>query len=239
MMMKIMDKCAEANKADGPDKNCADLKKGKMTRRKILQAASRVFTRYPFDAASMRMIAKEGGFDHPIIHYYFPSKAKLFEAVMMEVCEEWYRSNIKWFTRLKYVKPKQGLDLFIDGLIDYNIRHPELLRIFAMNLPQADRINEVPGYQHIPELLARTREEFHKTISPRASAEEVGMFVSSFNSLVMYFLGAGSCQAQILGMEVESREYFTWVKNTLMLIFLPALKKLVYAHKKENTTESL
>ena len=133
------------------------------------------------------------------------------------------------------MKPREGLDLFRDGVIDYNTRHPELLRIFVLNLPQSGRIDEVPGYQHIPELLARTRQEFQKTISPRATAEEVGMFVSSFNSLVMYFLGAGSCQAQILGMEAGSREYYAWVKNALMLIFLPALNKLVYAQKEEHT----
>lgn len=239
MTVEIMDKSAKDKNAICPEMNSTDQTKGEITRRKILQAACKVFTGYPFDAASIRMIAKEGGFDHPIIHYYFPSKAKLFEAVMLEICEEWYKSNIKWFTQLKYVKPREGLDLFIDGLIDYNISHPELLRIFALNLPRSDRIDEVPGYQHIPELLARTKEEFQKTISPRAGTEEVGMFVSSFNSLVMYFLGAGSCQAQILGMEVGSREYYTWVKNTLMFIFLPTLKKLVYAHKEKNPAGSM
>jgi len=47
-------------------------------RERILKAAREVFAEYSFKTASTRMIAKRAGVEHPMIHYYFGSKEKLF-----------------------------------------------------------------------------------------------------------------------------------------------------------------
>jgi hypothetical protein len=75
--------------------------------------------------------------------------------------------------------------------------------------------------------MARTRRTFEKRANLKASAKEIGMFQNSFNALVFFYLGANSCQAEILGMDPSSDEYLRWVKDTLMYIFLPRLEKLI------------
>ncbi|MBW2177693.1 MAG: helix-turn-helix transcriptional regulator, partial [Deltaproteobacteria bacterium] len=68
----------------------------KATHLKILKAARKIFAQYAYHAASIRMIGKEAGIDHPLISYYFPSKAILFEAVLADIVQEWHKANVTW-----------------------------------------------------------------------------------------------------------------------------------------------
>ncbi|MBW1988572.1 MAG: helix-turn-helix transcriptional regulator, partial [Deltaproteobacteria bacterium] len=71
--------------------------KGQISRENIIKAARRVFSEHPYSSASLRMIGREGGFEHPLIHYYFPTKAALFEAVMADIAMEIYQANVSWY----------------------------------------------------------------------------------------------------------------------------------------------
>ncbi len=51
----------------------------------ILKAARKVFTHKGFDGARMQEIADEAGINKALLHYYFRSKDKLFEAIFIEV----------------------------------------------------------------------------------------------------------------------------------------------------------
>ncbi|MBK6965024.1 MAG: helix-turn-helix transcriptional regulator [Bacteroidales bacterium] len=51
----------------------------------ILKAARKVFTHKGFDGARMQEIADEAGINKALLHYYFRSKDKLFEAIFVEV----------------------------------------------------------------------------------------------------------------------------------------------------------
>jgi len=212
--------------------NANNLKKGKITRERILQAALKVFSDHPYHAASIRMIGKAGGFDHQLIRYYFPAKAELFEAVVAQICEEYFQGNISWLEGLERMEPREGFPLYIDRFLDYNFKHPEALRIVALNSTRVGDLSDLPGYHHIPKLLAKTRRTFEEKISLRAGPEEVGMFINSFNSIVIFYLGSSSCQAQVLGMDPDGNEYRKWVKDTLTYLFLPRLEKLIFPDKK-------
>ena len=48
-----------------------------------------------------------------------------------------------------------------------------------------------------------------------------------FNNLLLHLLGAGYCQASILGLKHTGSKYRRWVKTTLLEIFLPHLQRLV------------
>ncbi|HQP31840.1 MAG TPA: helix-turn-helix domain-containing protein, partial [Deltaproteobacteria bacterium] len=54
-------------------------------RERILKASRDIFGRYAFKAASTRMVAKQAGVEHPMIHHYFGSKEKLFETMASEM----------------------------------------------------------------------------------------------------------------------------------------------------------
>ena len=54
------------------------------TEEKILEAAKKVFVNKGYDGARMQQIADEAGINKSLLHYYFRSKDKLFEAVFQE-----------------------------------------------------------------------------------------------------------------------------------------------------------
>lgn len=54
------------------------------TESQILEAARKVFLENGFDGTTMQMIATEAGINKALLHYYFRSKDRLFEAVFFE-----------------------------------------------------------------------------------------------------------------------------------------------------------
>ena len=54
------------------------------TEEKIKEAARRVFTRKGYAATRTRDIAEESGYNLALINYYFRSKEKLFDIIMLD-----------------------------------------------------------------------------------------------------------------------------------------------------------
>lgn len=77
-----------------PDSREKPNGRGTATREMILAAARQTFSRHPYHAASIRMIADQGGFYHGLIRYHFPSKAAIFEAVVEELCRDLLAKNL-------------------------------------------------------------------------------------------------------------------------------------------------
>ncbi|MBN2161045.1 MAG: TetR/AcrR family transcriptional regulator [Spirochaetes bacterium] len=202
-------------------------KKSIRTREIIVRAARKVFSEHPYHAASMRMIGKAAGVEHPLINYYFPNKAELFESIIRDICDEFITSNEEWFEAVKNSKTAEGFLDYIDNLLDFNQRNPEPLRILALNMSQAEHISQIPGYQHFPELIEKICRLFEKKIALKGPIDQIRMFVNSFNIMVISFLGASPCIAQVQGMEAGSKHYREWVKSALGFIFLPGLKEII------------
>jgi AcrR family transcriptional regulator len=57
-------------------------------RNNLLDAASRIFARQGYDAASVEDIAFEAGIGKPTVYRYFPSKEALFEAVFGQALDD-------------------------------------------------------------------------------------------------------------------------------------------------------
>lgn len=55
------------------------------------------------------MIGKAAGIDHPLVNYYFPTKAVLFEEVIKQVTDEYYQADLSWFDGLDKLAPRLGL----------------------------------------------------------------------------------------------------------------------------------
>lgn len=55
------------------------------TEQSILKAARKIFTHKGLDGARMQEIADEAGINKALLHYYFRSKDKLFEAIFKDV----------------------------------------------------------------------------------------------------------------------------------------------------------
>jgi len=207
------------------------LKKKDITRAKILAAARKVFAKHSYEAGSVRMIAKEGGFEFALIRYYFPNKAELFHSVFKMACEEVfdvYENAINGLD-LETMGVEKTLSLYFDRFLGHCFEDPTSLKIIMNNIywPEDPEV-DIPGYEFLPHTLSKVRKLSEKRLNISASREEHYMFSDSMNAHVLMFVGSPSFQASLLGLEPDSQEYKQWVKKMMMYIYLPHLKRLLF-----------
>jgi AcrR family transcriptional regulator len=197
---------------------------GAATREMVLAAACAVFSRCPYEAASIRMIAAEGGFYHSLIRHHFPSKASIFEAISKKVCEEFREANKSWLKELPGLGLRAGTSLYLDRFISYYQSHPEIFRLVAQNTPR-ENAQSIPGYDDLANLLAGIREDVEKANILLFDSQTLVRYLESLYALFNYYLGSGTAVARHLGFEPDSPEYLKWVKETMMFVFLSILKQ--------------
>ncbi len=197
----------------------------KQTGKIVLKAAGRVFARHPYNAASLRMIAAEGGFGHALIAYYYPTKAALFEAVSAGICAGLYEAHERWLAEVRTMNLEDGFGRYVDRVIEFSRKSPLVFRIIILNIA-GEKMGAVPGRDRLVEVFEGMRRSFAETMRLNASPEEIGRFSDSFNALVLYYLGAPESAAWLLRLDPEGSEYAAWVKTTLVSLFLPMLAGL-------------
>lgn len=196
-------------------------------RERILTAAREVFTEYSFKEASTRMIAKQAGVEHPMIHYYFGSKENLFYAMAESLYNETLPVLESFYEGLENMSLQDSFSLFIDRMLDYTMATPDALRVAALNAVNIGNIEEIPGYRFIIMSMAAMRRIMEEKLTLRGSNREIEMFIYCFYSLMISLVGARSCQAQILNMNPLEEKYRTWVKDANMTLFYPWFKKIL------------
>ena len=99
------------------------------TEDKILEAAKNVFVTKGMEGARMQEIADEAGINKALLHYYFRSKERLFEAIFSEVIQMAFpqltqilKSDAPFVTKMEQV---------IDAYIDLLRKHP-FIPVFVM-----------------------------------------------------------------------------------------------------------
>ena len=207
------------------------------TRKRILQAATRVFARHSYRAASTRMIAAEAGVDHPLIHYYFGSKEKLFEAVTERIYNESMEMMPVWLEDISHRPPLEGLSRFVDVFLDYYFDHPEAQQIIFVNMAQLDQLDEIPGYRHILMHVEGVRRMLEEMVPLPGRKESVERFVYCFHILVDSFLGAKTVNAQVLGLDPDGDAYKQWIRESLLEVFTPLLEKFVSESKVKGSAQ--
>jgi len=92
------------------------------TEEKILEAAKNVFVTKGMEGARMQEIADEAGINKALLHYYFRSKERLFEAIFSEIIKFAFPK----ITRIVLSKEPivNKIEQVIDAYIDLLIKHP-------------------------------------------------------------------------------------------------------------------
>jgi TetR/AcrR family transcriptional regulator len=109
----------------------------KTTEKKILDAAKVVFLEKGFDGARMQEIADEAGINKALVHYYFRSKDKLFDAIFRDAFQQFLPKMAEIMITPKPLFEK--LEIFIDSYITMLSDNPHLPG-FVMH-----EINRNPG----------------------------------------------------------------------------------------------
>ncbi|MGN5954401.1 TetR/AcrR family transcriptional regulator [Sphingobacterium lactis] len=95
------------------------------TEEKIKDAAKRVFQKKGFAATRTRDIAEEAGLNLSLLNYYFRSKEKLFELIMLETIFEFAKSLILVLND-EDSNIIQKVEIVADRYIDFIKKQPEL-----------------------------------------------------------------------------------------------------------------
>jgi AcrR family transcriptional regulator len=92
------------------------------TEKRILQSAKEIFHKKGLQGARMQEIADAAGINKAMLHYYYRSKDKLFEAVFNEASSQFFP---KVFELLNTERPLfEKIEHFVENYIEMLIRNP-------------------------------------------------------------------------------------------------------------------
>lgn len=100
---------------------------------KILEAAECEFVKHGYKGTSMQSIADAAELPKANVHYYFKSKAKLYNAVLGDILQRW---NEVLADMSEEGDPAETLENYIRAKVDLSIRFPQASKIFATEIIQ-------------------------------------------------------------------------------------------------------
>ena len=92
---------------------------------RIKAAARKVFHQKGYAATRTRDIAEEAGINHAMLNYYFRSKEKLFEMVMMETMAQFFK-GVNLMLNDESTSLDEKIDLIVSNYVDLLLKEPEL-----------------------------------------------------------------------------------------------------------------
>jgi len=104
------------------------------TEERIKEAAKRLFTQKGFAAVKTRDIAEESGINLALLNYYFRSKQRLFDIIMMENMQQFIQGTIMKISESN-IGIAEKIETVVIAYIDMITANP-YLPIFVMNQMQ-------------------------------------------------------------------------------------------------------
>ncbi len=207
--------------------------KSDATRAMIVDAARKVFARHPYHKASIRMIAREGGFHFSLINHYF-NKSELFGAVASAVSEELIKHFSSWLKEVEKLPPEEGLPVFLDRALEHFFENPDVLRILMKNAGEADSKETAPAFESFSRYVFAGGGILINELRMEKSVDNIVVWFYGVLNLLINFVGAAPYHCKVLNMDPDGQEYRRWVKDSLVYLFTPTLKELFST---QNTAE--
>ncbi|MEI6695252.1 MAG: helix-turn-helix domain-containing protein [Bacteroidota bacterium] len=114
------------------------------TEQLILKAAKNVFFKKGYDGARMQEIADEAGMNKALLHYYFRSKDKLFEAIFKNAFQQFIPVMVE--NILSGISLEKKIEIFVDNYLKVLIENPQLPNFVLTEINRdPDRIFEMFG----------------------------------------------------------------------------------------------
>lgn len=99
---------------------------------KILDAAIIEFSQYGFQGTSTQAIAERAELKKSALHYYIEDKEALYSQVLAQVLATW--RDFMTFGDHEELSPRDELTRFVKLKLNFAFEHPQLSRIFTMEL---------------------------------------------------------------------------------------------------------
>lgn len=175
----------------------------------ILTEAEKLFSEQDFDAVSVRDIAKEANVNIAMISYYFGSKEKLFEALIIRRIESSLNILKGMITpeMTSYEKIQAVIDYYIDKLIGNRNIHRMINREMSCN--------NRPYLRDMIMEKMRSNREFIKEIMGQAIQNgefkpdmDIDMSIMNFFGTIQHVVGASYYSCDMFGKKTDA-ELFT------------------------------
>jgi TetR/AcrR family transcriptional regulator len=189
----------------------------------ILDAARKVFLESGFDGTTMQKIADEAGINKALLHYYFRSKDRLFEAVFIEAFSRMIPNVMKiFFSDLPFPeKIRAWVDAYITALLQY----PQIPQFILHELHRnPNRIVEMIKSTGIdPELVfGQIRREMEqgyiKTMEPKqllVNMLALCIFPFAARPMIQGFIFSNDAVAFDLFLENRKKEVAEFILNAM------------------------
>lgn len=105
----------------------------------ILNAAERVFAEQGFKGATTGKIAEQAKMPKANVHYYFPTKDKLYRRVIEDICDTWLQSANLFDDSSD---PSEALEGYINAKMDLSRARPLGSRIWANEMIRGAQYTE-------------------------------------------------------------------------------------------------
>jgi AcrR family transcriptional regulator len=140
------------------------------TEEKIKEAAHKLFTQKGFAATKTRDIAAEAGINLALLNYYFRSKEKLFEIIMLENMEQFIR-GVALILIDEKISVHEKVEHLISSYIDMLTKEPDLPLFIINNLKN----NPAKIVLKMDAEVGKARDYFEKQVRQEIKAGKLTM----------------------------------------------------------------
>jgi len=115
------------------------------TEQKIKEAARTIFHKKGFAATRTRDIAEEANINLALLNYYFRSKKKLFDIIMLETISDFAKSMVMTMNN-KNTSLEEKIMLITSNYIDFIIKEPNIpiFMLYEMRNNSDEILNKLP-----------------------------------------------------------------------------------------------
>ncbi|QAA32460.1 hypothetical protein C1I91_12870 [Clostridium manihotivorum] len=200
-----------------------DKNKAQDTKQKLLDSAIEVFSEKGFDGARVDEIAARAKVNKAMLYYYFNSKEKLFEELIMQ-----YKQDFKDFreTLVKdtYLDEESSLEFLFEELYKFISNKKDLLRIIIIESIKANSSNDSIFNSILPSAEIKVSRLKDKGIEVE---DTVNLMLSSFYYMLVpaaAFIIVGDKWSEFYGFDKEE------VKKKFLQVY-KEIRKNYISHK--------
>jgi AcrR family transcriptional regulator len=189
------------------------------TEEKIRQAAKKVFLQKGYAGTRTRDIAEEAGINLALLNYYFRSKQKLFEVVMLEKIQKLLFSLLPAINDSS-TTIEEKIDLVVNNYIDVLTENPDL-PIFVLSEIQKGNFETFPALPIVKQVTKSVL--FHQLAEKRPDLNPAHFIVSLLGMTIFPFVarpiimitGMFDEQSYMALMQERRKLVSNWMKNIL------------------------
>lgn len=194
--------------------------RGADTRNKVLDVAERDFAQCGFAGAHLQQIAEQVGVQKTALYYYYPSKAALYEAVLVRMLEALDRAVAKAIERPE--APERRLERLVDTLNDLLSEQRNYSQILIRIFVDRVEIDGVTLRPMIERVVGRLLNFYREGIDANAFVKlsSRNLFQSLLGALVFHY-ATGELGAQVLGVDdIFTQSAVAWRREEVRRLVL-------------------